>query len=116
MGSGPGRPYQATDLPRVALEILRGRAKSKIRPISMPTFLIGSATDCDLVLGDSQFPAVHTYLRLSPREVSVRHLGFLPTLYVNGTPVASVPAPLTNGDVIRTGPYEFAVRIEEFLE
>ena len=94
---------------KVALEILRGRAVRKLRPVEGPAFLIGSASDCDLVLGDTRFPEVHSYLRLSDENVTIRHLGFSPDLLVNGKPATHTS--LREGDVIQMGPYHFGVHI-----
>jgi predicted component of type VI protein secretion system len=91
------------------LEILRGRAKNSLRDVATPAFLIGAAADCDLVLGDPQFPEVHSYLLLSEKGVILRHLGFQPETAVNGEIVAQ--ATLVDGDRIRTGPYEFQVHL-----
>ena len=97
------------NLPQVDLEIVRGRAKNKLRPVSVPAFLIGSAADCDLVLGDSRFPEVYAYLLLKPTGVFVRHLGFVPEMTLNGRMIAS--SALADGDHIRSGPYEFRIHI-----
>ncbi len=107
LARGGGRAQR--DLPHVELTILRGRAQNLVRPVSVPAFLIGSATDCDLVLGDSRFPEAHSYLLLSPSEVGVRWLGFGPQVAVNGGLVEK--APLRDGDHLRMGPYEFRVSV-----
>ena len=108
--TGPSQPTAGRKQPpRVELEIMRGRAKQMRRPVTGPAFLIGAAKDCDLVLGDPQFPAVHTYLRRDENGCSIRSLGFAPQLYVNGRPVEA--AHLANGDILRLGPYEFRVAI-----
>ena len=94
---------------RVELEILRGRVKQRVRPILNPAFLVGMADDCDLVLGDPQFPEVHTYIRISNTGVTLRHLGFSPALTINGEPAHQQL--LHDGDRIRTGPFEFLVHL-----
>lgn len=94
----------------VSLEIVRGQAKQRIRPVQNPTFLIGMADDCDLVLGDPQFPEVHAYIRISDEMVTLRHLGFKPPITVNGTVATQLK--LADGDRIRTGPYEFMVHLQ----
>lgn len=108
------RPTQKTPtdkaaLPRVQIEIQRGQAKSRLREVAVPAFLIGAAADCDMVLGDTQFPEVHSYLLCSERGITLRHLGFQPGLTVNGISVSQ--ATLVDGDRIRTGPYEFVMHI-----
>lgn len=103
-------PHLPTGLPIVHIEINRGRARQRMRPVSVPVFLIGSATDCDLVLGDLRFPEVHTYLFRTARGVLLRHLGAGPEVTVEGRLVRS--ARLHDGDRLRTGPYEFRVHID----
>jgi hypothetical protein len=97
-------------LPEVELEILRGRARRRFRPVSGPAFLIGTAPDSDLVLGDPQFPDAHCYLLVSTAGVGVRWLGIGPALSVDGRPVMD-RAPLDDGDLLETGPYQFRVII-----
>ena len=100
-----------TALGQVSLEIVRGRARNKLRLVEARAFLIGSATDCDLVLGDPHFPPVHAYLLRSPQAATIRWLGSGPTLLVNDRE-AIESEPLADQDLIRTGPYEFRVHIE----
>lgn len=100
-----------TSLPfQVSLEIVRGQAKQRMRPILNPAFLIGMADDCDLVLGDPQFPEVHAYIRIATEGVTLRHLGFSPSLTINGE--LATQQLLADGDRIRTGPYEFLVHLQ----
>lgn len=96
-------------LPQVDLEIVRGQAKNKRRPVLVPAFLIGSASDCDLVLGDRQFPDVYAYLLLKPTGVFLRYLGFAPKMMVNGRPISQIA--LSDGDRICMEPYEFQIHI-----
>lgn len=95
---------------RIELEILRGRSRNKRRVIEVPAYLIGSAHDCDLVLGDPQFPEVYAYLRQTERGLMLRQIGVGPELTVNGAPMTR--GKLHDGDRIRTGPYEFQIHIE----
>ncbi len=109
------RPHLPTDggtkheLPLVELEILRGRAQNRVRPVKVPAFLIGSALDCDLVLGDHRFPEAHSYLLLAASEVALRWLGVGPEVSVNGKPIQK--ARLRDGDHLQLGPYEFRISI-----
>jgi len=105
----PSGPHTRSSLPQVTLEIIRGRARQRIRPIVRPAFLIGSAADSDLMLGSQAFPTAHCYLLLNPEGVGLRWLGFAPEVLVNDRPVEK--AELQDGDVLRTGPYEFRIRI-----
>ena len=92
------------------MEITRGHALGRVREVRGAAFLIGNASDCDLVLGDPQFAEVHSYLLLSPTRVTVRHIGFGPCLSVAGQDVTW--ATLRHNDELRIGAYEFRVRIE----
>jgi hypothetical protein len=93
----------------VELEIVRGRARRKRRPVAVPAYLIGRAADCDLVLADERFPEAFAYILVRGQQVLLRHLGFAPALTVNGVVVTQ--APLQDGDLLKTGPYEFRVHI-----
>lgn len=93
----------------IRLEISRGSAHNPVRQIDKPVFLMGTAYDCDLVLGDLQFPEVHAYLFATSQGVRLRHLGDGPIISVDGRVVRS--ADLRDGDRIRTGSYEFRVSI-----
>ena len=105
----PGPHYRAS-LPVVRLEIRRGRAKNLVRHIRVPVYLIGTARDCDLVLGDPQFPEVHAYLFVSEAGVSLRHIGDGPEVTVDGRAVRNTP--LGDGQRIRTGPFEFVISVD----
>lgn len=104
-------PYSFPVLPEVTLEIVRGQAKHKCRPIEVPVFLIGQAGDCDLVIGDPQFPEVHTYIFVTTQSVTVRCLGEGPEILVNSIPVKSTE--LHNGDLLQMGSYEFQISIKQ---
>ncbi len=108
----PSPPHILPPVPQVELEIVRGRARRRVRPVGGPAFLIGAAADSDLVLGDVKFPEAHSYLLVSAEGVAVRWLGFGPTLSVNDRPVTD-RALLADGDLLRTGPYEFRITIHD---
>jgi hypothetical protein len=97
--------------PRVALEITRGRVQQRVRPITGKVFLIGAASDCDLVLGDLQFPEAYAYVFSSGSQVSIRRLGAGPELLVCGEPVES--AELFHGDLVEFGPFELRLLIDD---
>lgn len=103
-------PYVLPHPPRVTLEIVRGRARRLVRRVAPPVFLIGRAADCDLVLADEQFPEAFAYVYVTTDGVTVRHLGALPELLVNGRPVESVT--LEDGDRLEMGQYEFQINIQ----
>lgn len=106
------RPAAVPPLEAVHLEITRGRVLNRLRPVNVRAFLIGTAPDCDLVLGDGRFPEVHAYLMRSGRGVTIRWLGAGPPLAVNGRTAVDSER-LASGDLIRTGPFEFRVWIGE---
>jgi hypothetical protein len=95
----------------VWLEIRRGRARNLVRQVNSAVYLIGSARDCDLVLADAQFPQAYAYLFVNPTGVTVRRLGSGPDLTVNGDAVEATR--VEDGDRIRTGPFEFCLRIDK---
>ena len=103
---GPqGPPGQA----RALLEIIRGRVQRRLRSVHSKIFLIGAASDCDLVLGDLQFPEAYAYLFVSGEQVSIRRLGAGPALLVCGQQVES--AELFQGDAIAFGPFELRLHV-----
>ncbi len=91
------------------LEIRRGAAKQKLRPVAPPVYLIGRSSACDLVLADAQFPEVYAYLLTSERRISLRRVGEGPETTVDGRPVEA--AELFHGDRLRMGPYEFRLHL-----
>ncbi len=108
--STPGEASPAgSSLPNVALEITRGRARHRRRDVCSAAFLIGSAPDCDLVLGDPRFDELHSYLFLSERKVTIRRLGNGPLLSVGEQNVSATT--LDDADRVRLGPFEFQVSI-----
>jgi len=103
-------PHILPPAPRVSLEITRGRVRERLRQIPGKVFLIGSASDCDLVVGDLQFPEAYAYVFVSGTDVSIRRLGSGPVLVVGGEQVES--AELFHGDVIEMGQFELRVVID----
>lgn len=105
----PGPHTRQSEL-RVSLEILRGRVRQRLRQVRGRVFLIGSASDCDLVLGDLRFPEAYAYLFVSGSQVTVRRLASGPPLVVAGEAVET--AELFHGDVVAFGPFECRIQIE----
>jgi len=98
----------------VALEITRGRVQQRIRPVRSRVFLIGTASDCDLVLGDLTFPEAYAYLFVQDDKVTIRRLGAGPDLIVCGERVET--AELLADDRVAFGPFELRVIIDRPAE
>jgi hypothetical protein len=105
------QPHILPLAPRVALEITRGRVQQRIRPVRGRVFLIGTASDCDLVLGDLAFPEAYAYLFVQDSQIAIRRLGSGPELMVSGEIVEA--AEVQHGDRISFGPFEVRVVIEQ---
>ena len=91
------------------LEIRRGIAKRLVRDVVEPVFVVGSSTDCDLVLGDPQFAPIHFYLlRCDDNSTQLRCVADHPEVSVNGE--VRSPIRVHEGDRIRSGSFEFHVR------
>jgi len=97
--------------PQVSLEITRGRVQQRVRQVRGRVFLIGAANDCDLVLGDLQFPEAYAYLFVNGSQIMIRRLAGGPELLVCGEPADT--AELFHGDLVAFGPFELRVRIDE---
>jgi hypothetical protein len=104
------QPHILPAAPVVSLEIMRGRVRERVRRIPGKVFLIGAASDCDLVLGDLSFPEAYAYIFVSGTEVSIRRLGAGPALVVCGEEVET--AELFHGDLFELGPFELRVVID----
>lgn len=100
--------------PRVSLEITRGRVQQRIRPVRRKVYLIGTASDCDLVLGDLSFPDAYAYLFVHEAKVTVRYLGGGPPLTVCNEPTDA--AELLHGDVVAFGPFELRVLFDQSVQ
>ena len=95
---------------KVSLEVSRGRAHRRVRPIEGRVFLIGTASDCDLVLGDLSFPEAYAYIFVNEESVTIRRLGSGPALAVCGEETET--AELFHGDLLEFGPFELRLLIE----
>jgi hypothetical protein len=102
-------PHHGLAADPVRVEITRGRVRQHLREVRGPVFLIGTSLDCDLVLGDPQFPESYAYLFVQAQRVSIRWLGSGPPLVVCGEAVET--AELRNGDRVGFGPFELVVHI-----
>ena len=103
-------PHLLPAAPRVSLEILRGRVRERRRELAGKVYLIGSAADCDLVLGDARFPEAYAYVLVSGSQIIIRRLGAGPLMAVCGQTVET--AEVFHGDVLEFGPFELRVIID----
>jgi len=102
--STPNRPASSRRS-NASLRIARGQVTDREREIEVPVFTLGSASDCDLILGDEQFPELYAYILRTHDGYRLRTLAAEPILTVNAEDTAFTR--LENGDRIRCGPYEF---------
>lgn len=107
--AGVSPPVLAHDVAQ--LTITQGKTAWPHRAVRQRVFTIGRGAECDLVLGDPQFPEIHCYLWFREGELRLRALTDQPLLTVNGEAVEVVT--LNSGDRIRTGPYQWVVEIAE---
>jgi hypothetical protein len=105
---------QIQPTPRVTLEITRGKVQQRVRPVQGKVFLIGTASDCDLVLGDLSFPEVYAYVFVDGPKISIRRLGAGPALSVSDE--RTEKAELFQGDKVQFGPFELRVIIDVSAE
>ncbi len=91
------------------LEIVRGRARNRIRRLETETFLIGSAPERNLVLADAAVPSLHSFIYRTETRLVVCHLGEEPPLLINGYRATRMA--LEAGDRITVGPFELAVHM-----
>ena len=96
--------------PRLYLEIVKGSTQFPNRPVYEGVFLIGSGTNCDLRLGGTDTPAVHSVLRAEGDEVHIESLSRKPVLRVNGNPCERTV--LMSGDRIQIGSIHMIARFQ----
>ncbi|MFO0977002.1 MAG: hypothetical protein U0996_11430 [Planctomycetaceae bacterium] len=76
------------------------------RPLAPGLFLIGSGPSCDLRLGESGIPAIHSVIDVSKDSAKIFRIARLPELVINGEAVES--AALHGGDLIEVGVFRAA--------
>lgn len=91
--------------PRMMLEICRGRTRFPQRPISGPRYFIGSGAGCDLRLGGSDFPAIHSLIQTRENGVWFETLAAAPPARINGE--LTTGEWLRDGDRIEIGAFQF---------
>ena len=100
-------------LPRLFLEICRGRTEFPQRPVVGPRFFIGSGSRCDLRLGGSEFPALHSLIHVRDHGIWFETLAETPVARLNG--VAVTGEWLNDGDALEIGDFQFVAHIAPIL-
>ena len=95
------------------LVIERGEARRAVRAIERPVYVIGGASDCDMILGDPQFSDYHAYIYVRGGIVTLRHLGPAPEMTINGRGIRW--GELKHRDRLRFGPYQLQLRLRPAL-
>lgn len=112
MGSSPSSISAAAEtsfqVPLI-LEVLQGRTQFRDRPVTSSRFLIGSGPACDLRLGGSEIPPVHSLIVVEHEGIVIEAMAPAPALIHNGRPTTS--ATLQDGDSIRIGALEFRAHV-----
>ena len=98
------------DNPKLYLEIVTGATKFPNRPVYEGVFLIGSGSNCDLRLGGTATPTVHSVIRAEDGEVHIESLSRKPLLRVNGNPCERTE--LSDGDRIQIGSIQMIAKFQ----
>lgn len=96
--------------PKLYLEIIKGSTEFPNRPVYEGVFLIGSGSNCDLRIGGSNTPAVHSVVRADDGRVHIESLSRKPALRVNAQPCEA--ATLSDGDCIQVGSIQMVARFQ----
>jgi pSer/pThr/pTyr-binding forkhead associated (FHA) protein len=96
----------------VQLKILHGSNSGKLIKIPAPTCVIGRGDDCHLRPQSDAVSREHCAIITTENEVTVRDLNSRNGTFVNSERVGE-EAVLLSGDVLRVGPLEFELQIEQ---
>lgn len=94
--------------PNYLLQIERGRTQFPSRPIDSSEFLIGASDRCQLRLGGSQIPEIHSRITNDGGSVRIEAVAGVPPLCLNGKIVKQ--AELAEGDRLSIGSFEFSIQ------
>lgn len=97
---------------QVRVKILQGSHAGKEVKIPVPKCIIGRGDECHLRPQSDAISRRHCVIISNDQEVVVRDLNSRNGTYVNGERVAE-EAVLLTGDVLRVGPLEFEMHIEQ---
>jgi hypothetical protein len=78
------RPTTATSEHPIVLEISRGQTRNPLRPVKNNRFMIGAAACCDLRLGGTEMPPLHSILLVGDSGLWIDAVAESPALLVNG--------------------------------
>lgn len=82
--------------------------RQPVEPVAVGQFLIGSGPSCQIRLGSSNIPEVHTMLAVEPDQVSLSAKASEPTVFVNGCAVRECK--LQDGDLLEIGDHTMLFR------
>ena len=88
------------------LRIADGNRRFPFRPVSSGMFLIGQGPSCDLRLGMSGIPSIHSVIQLNEESAEIIRVADRPALIVNGEAVER--SQLCHGDVVEIGDVRLA--------
>lgn len=98
----------------LVLEVSRGQTRFPHRRVRAERFLIGGGVGCDLQIGGSDMPPLHSLLHQDEGRYRLESLAEFPELHVNGDVVQS--AIIREGDSISIGAVEFFARFIPTVE
>jgi hypothetical protein len=91
------------------LRIADSDRRFPFRPVSSGMFLIGHGPSCDLRLGMSDVPSIHSVIQLDAKSAEITQISSQPELLINGEPVKR--SPLHDGDLIEIGDVRMAFHL-----
>jgi hypothetical protein len=95
--------------PLLTLEISRGRTRFPQRPVSGARFFVGSGEACDLRLGGTDIPPLHSLIQIKGRQFWIEPVAPEPPLLINGQ--ATQGEWLREGDVLSIGGFQFQTHL-----
>ncbi|QDU36279.1 hypothetical protein Mal4_05630 [Maioricimonas rarisocia] len=93
----------------VCFVVRRGRTRHPQRPLTGQRFLIGSGSNCQLQLGGTEIPMLHSVVVRDDEGLWIEALVPAPQLSING--VNTRAGRIGVGDVIAIGPFEFGIQV-----
>lgn len=97
----------SNNLPLVTFNIVKGQTRYRTRHIFKNRYLIGSDENCDLQLGDSNIPKLHSILLYDGQAVKFEAIAESPMTFINNQKRSE--AILTEGDFVKIGKFEMQI-------